>query len=263
MFCRSSVNMPECFRYDVIHDLIRKVQLYAAVYNFRNGKQVLNQSRQPLCIVINVRKNLFPCLLIQHVIAVQQRIRVAGNGGQRGPEIMRNRTQKIGAKLFVLCKNGSFFLFSGISQVIQRQRALAEDGEQNAGCKCVRLRLLFHRNPDNTVNLLPGTDGKIQPFCFWKVLRRCSGALAVLPDPLNHVLFPVGIWDAVWTTSVSRINVPIQQSVALCRVNQNVSLHELLYLRRGHPIDLLRRFRFLELSVHIKKELRAISVPCG
>ena len=50
--------MPECFRYDVIHDLIRKVQLYAAVYNFRNGKQVLNQSRQPLCIVINVRKNL-------------------------------------------------------------------------------------------------------------------------------------------------------------------------------------------------------------
>ena len=34
-------------------------------------------------------------------------------------------------------------------------------------------------------------------------------------------------------------------------------------LRRGHPIDLLRRFRFLELSVHIKKELRAITVPCG
>ena len=27
MFCRSSVDMPECFRYDVIHDLIRKVQL--------------------------------------------------------------------------------------------------------------------------------------------------------------------------------------------------------------------------------------------
>lgn len=59
MFCRSSVNMPECFRYDVIHDLIRKVQLYAAVYNFRNGKQVLNQPRQPLCIVINVRKICF------------------------------------------------------------------------------------------------------------------------------------------------------------------------------------------------------------
>ena len=97
MFCGPSVNMSERFRYDVVHDLIRKVQFYAAVRNFCNGKQVFNQSRQPLRIVINVRKNLFPRLFIQHVIAVQQRIRVAGNGGQRGPEIMRNRTLKIGA----------------------------------------------------------------------------------------------------------------------------------------------------------------------
>lgn len=90
MFCGPSVNMSERFRYDVVHDLIRKVQFYAAVRNFCNGKQVLNQSRQPLRIVINVRKNLFPRLFIQHVIAVQQRIRVAGNGGQRGPKVMGN-----------------------------------------------------------------------------------------------------------------------------------------------------------------------------
>lgn len=56
MFCGPSVNMSERFRYDVVHDLIRKVQFYAAVRNFCNGKQVLNQSRQPLRIVINVRK---------------------------------------------------------------------------------------------------------------------------------------------------------------------------------------------------------------
>ena len=104
---------------------------------------------------------------------------------------MRNRTQKISAKLFVLCKNGSFFLFSGISQVIQRQSALTEKGEQNAGCKCVRLRLLLHRNPDNAVNLLPGTNGKIQSFCFGKVLCRCSGTLPVLPDPADHILLLV------------------------------------------------------------------------
>ena len=90
MLHRPSVNMSERFRYDVVHDLIRKVQFYAAVRNFCNGKQVLNQSRQPLRIVINVRKNLFPRLFIQHVIAVQQRIRVAGNGGQRGPKVMGN-----------------------------------------------------------------------------------------------------------------------------------------------------------------------------
>ena len=38
MFCGSSVDMPERFRYDVVHDLIRKVQLDAAVRDFRNGK---------------------------------------------------------------------------------------------------------------------------------------------------------------------------------------------------------------------------------
>ena len=108
--------MPECFRYNVVYDLIRKVQFYAAVRNFRNGKQVLNKSNQPLCIIINIRKNLFPRLIIQHGIAVQQCIGVAGNGGQRSSQIVRNGTQEIGTKLLVLCKDGSFFLFSGITQ---------------------------------------------------------------------------------------------------------------------------------------------------
>ena len=90
MFCGPSVNMSERFRYDVVHDLIGKAQLDAAIRDFRNGKQILNQPRQPLRIVINVRKNLFPRLFIQHVIAVQQRIRVAGNGGQRGSKVMGN-----------------------------------------------------------------------------------------------------------------------------------------------------------------------------
>lgn len=77
MFCGPSVNMSERFRHNIVYDLIGKAQLDAAVRDFRNGKQVLNQSGQPLRIVINVRKNLFPRLFIQHVIAVQQRIRVA------------------------------------------------------------------------------------------------------------------------------------------------------------------------------------------
>ena len=38
MFCGPSVNMSERFQYDVVHDLIRKVQLDAAVRDFRNGK---------------------------------------------------------------------------------------------------------------------------------------------------------------------------------------------------------------------------------
>ena len=84
-----------------------------------------------------------------------------------------------------------------------------------------------------------------------------------MPDPLNHVLFLVSIRDAVWTASVCRINIPIQQRVALCRINQNVPLHELLYLRRGHLIDLIRCFRLLKLPVHIKKEFCPIGIPRG
>ena len=47
--------------------------------------------------------------------------------------------------------------------------------------------MLLHRNSDNAENLLPGTNGKIQPFCLWKVLRRRSGAFPVLPDPVDHI----------------------------------------------------------------------------
>ena len=194
---------------------------------------------------------------------MQQRIGAAGNGGQRCPQIVGNRTQEIGAKLLVLCKDGGFFLFSGISQVIQRQGTFSKDGKQNTGCKCVRLRFFLHRNPDNAVNLLPGTDGEIQPFCFWKVLRRCSGTFPVLPDPADRILLPIRVRGAVWAASVSRVNDPLSRYTALHRINQDVPLHELLYLRCGNPIDLLRRFGLLKLPVHIKKELRAISVPRG
>ena len=68
---------------------------------------------------------------------------------------------------------------------------------------------------------------------------------------------------STWTASVCRINIPIQQRIALCRINQNVSLHELLYLRCGHLIDLIRRFRLLKLPVHIKKEFCPIGISRG
>ena len=118
-------------------------------------------------------------------------------------------------------------------------------------------------NRDISEETLNGTNGKIQPFCLWKVLRRCASTLSVLPDPLNHVLFLISIRDAIWTASVCRINIPIQQRIALCRINQNVPLHELLYLRCGHLINLIRCFRLLKLPVHIKKEFCPIGIPRG
>lgn len=38
MFCRSSVDMPERFRYNIVYDLIRKMQFDAAVRDFCNRK---------------------------------------------------------------------------------------------------------------------------------------------------------------------------------------------------------------------------------
>ena len=95
------------------------------------------------------------------------------------------------------------------------------------------------------------------------VLRRCSGTFPVLPDPADRILLPIRVRGAVWAASVSRVNDPLSQYTALHRINQDVPLHELLYLRCSNPIDLLRRFGLLKLPVHIKKELRAISVPRG
>ena len=38
MLRRPSVDMPECFRHNIVHDLIGKAQFYAAVRDFCNGK---------------------------------------------------------------------------------------------------------------------------------------------------------------------------------------------------------------------------------
>ena len=172
---------------------------------------------------------------------------------------MGNGAQKIGAKLLVLCKDGGFFLFSGVAQIIQRQGAFTENGKQNAGCKCIRLVFLIYRNPNNAVDLLPCTNCEIQLLCLRKCFGRCSGPLAVLPHPVDHILF-FSAGNAVCSGSVCRINDPIKQRMGMGRVNQNIPLHQSLYLCCGHLINFLRRFRLLKLLVHIKKELRAIGI---
>ena len=163
------------------------MQLNISIRNFRDRKQIFNKPDQPLGIVVNVRKNLFPCLIIQYIIAVQQCVGISGNRGQRRSQIVGNGTKEVGTKLFILCKNRSFFFFISISQAFQSQSALTKNRKKNAGCKCIRLCLFFHLDPDNSVNLLPGTNSKIQSFCLWKCFGRCSCSSSVLPYPVDHI----------------------------------------------------------------------------
>ena len=79
MFRTSAVDMPKRFRNDVLRDLIGQMQFDAPVSHFGNGKKIFHKLRQPLRVVINIRKNPHPRRTVQSFEAVYQRIRVAGN----------------------------------------------------------------------------------------------------------------------------------------------------------------------------------------
>ena len=76
------------------------------------------------------------------------------------------------------------------------------------------------------------------------------------------ILFLIISRSRMWTASICRIKNTCGECITLHRINQNVPLHEFLYLHCGHLINLLRCFCLLELSVHIKKKLCTIGVPC-
>ena len=58
--------------------------------DFCDGQQILHQIDEPHGVVVDVRKGLHPFLLVHFLIAGQQAARVAGNGSQRGTQIVGN-----------------------------------------------------------------------------------------------------------------------------------------------------------------------------
>ncbi len=132
MLLHMPVNMTQRFVDYIVQHLCRRSQLHSPVLHTADGKQILDQIDQPDRIVINVGIELTACRFIKSLLRIHQHARVSGNGSQRRSQIMRNRTQKIGAQLLILrfhCR--LFFIFDG-ADVFHRKLALADDRAHDA-----------------------------------------------------------------------------------------------------------------------------------
>ena len=201
--------MPECFRYDVVTTTWterRSFTLPSEIFVIESTQP--DQSAIAHHHRISV-KICFLCLLIQRIIAAAAYLHYR-KWRSTGVLRSRNRTKKIGTKLFVLAKTAAFSFLRHCG--FPAPERTSENGEQNAGCKCVRLRLLIHQNPDNAENLLPGTkwqDTAIFAFESYASLRRHAC------DPLNTFCFPDPHLRCCMAMPVNRVNNFIQQSTTL------------------------------------------------
>ena len=160
-----------------------------------------------------------------------------------------DNTQKI---LDVLADYGvkcTFFVVGNwADQYPEQAKAIVESGNE----------LMNHSNAHDHYNSLTADQ-------IIADVNTCSDKIEALTGVRPTLIrCPFGEYDDHVISAIRSIGMePIQQRIALCRINQNVPLHELLYLRRGHLIDLIRCFRLLKLPVHIKKEFCPIGIPRG
>ena len=124
-----------------------------------------------------------------HLLIVGQKIAgISRNRSQRGAQVMGYGSEKIGPKLFVFGQNSRFFLFLHIPDILQRQRALSEDGQKNTVFKGIQ-RTVFHIDAYNTVYGLVYPNSKIHAAGTGQSICRGSCMLVVLHNPGRHYFF--------------------------------------------------------------------------
>ena len=138
MGSRLAVNVPDSLLHDVTEQLGGGAQGHAALLDAGGGQQVFHQIHQPHGVVINVRIELSFGGLVKHGPITEQTAGVAGNGGQRGTQVVGNGPQQVRPKLLTLGQNSRRLLLPGIPFVLQSQCALAQNGHQDAVFRCVQ-----------------------------------------------------------------------------------------------------------------------------
>ena len=95
MLRRPPVHMPERFLNDVAHEFRGKVEIHLPVFDPGDGEQVFDKIDQPLGIVVDIGEDLLPRFIIELLIMGQQVAGIAGNGGQRRTDVMRDGAQEV------------------------------------------------------------------------------------------------------------------------------------------------------------------------
>ena len=71
---------------------------------------------------------------VVHLLIVADEVGgIAGNGCQRGTQVVGNRAQQIGAQLFILGTDGSALFLLGIADILDRQCDRNDGNDQHNG----------------------------------------------------------------------------------------------------------------------------------
>ena len=284
-----AVDVPECLGYDVIHDLVRELQLHTAIRDLRDRQEILHELRQPLRVVIDIRDHLCPAVVVERLVAVEQGVCIARNRGERRPKIVRDGAKQVRAQLLVFRKHGGLLALLCVVAALQREGTLAEDGEEDARGEGVEGCLRRAGHADHTVDLLAGADREVETARIRKLLGARAGAFSLRPDPVDDLRLTCTLRDAARRTAIRRVEVTLPATVrcvgagerrGACRircirlmsscfvelhrrVDQDVALYEALDLRRGRAVDVRRCLGLLQLLVRVEEGLRAIGVAGG
>ena len=183
-----SVDVPDRFPDHLVDQLDGKAEAHFALLDPCDRQEVFHQASEPLRVVVDIGKGLYPRLLIQFVVVRQQIARVARNGGQRRAEVVGDGAQHVGPHLLVSGHYGSALFLLCVAAVVYRQRAFAENGKQHAVFKGIQ-RSGADPDADDAVNLFVDPDREIQALRIPEAVRSGARAASVGERPPRHALF--------------------------------------------------------------------------
>ena len=242
---------------DLIHQLHGGVQVHAALLDARDRQQVFHQIDQPHGIVVDVRVELLLGGLVEVICAGQQVACVSRDGGQRRAQVVGDGAQQVGPQLLVLGQDGRGLLLPGVLFVLQRQRTLAQHGQQHAVFKGAQ-RLPMDRDAHHAVHVLVHADGQIQAPRSGEAVRGGAGVLVVLQHPAGHRALILARQALAAVVALTRVQAGRTQLAALAEVGHHVPVQELDDLIRQRGGDLLPIPCAVEQLVGVEEDLRAI-----
>ena len=252
-----AVDVPHRFIQYLVHQLRGGIQVHAAILNARNGEQILHQIDQPHGFIEDIRIELTAGGFINDLFTGEQYAGIAGDGGQGRAQIVGDGAQEVCAQLLIFGEDGSLLLFSGILFIFQRQRALAQHGQQHAVFKGIQ-RIASHGDTHHAVHPLIDADGEIQALGIRVSIRSRSRVAVVLPRPFGNGAFPVGQQRLLHLLPVHRKADRRSERIAIPHVDHHIPVQQLDELSREDGDDLLPVFSAVEQLVGIEQYAGAI-----
>ena len=241
----------------VAHHVQGKVQPHLPVFDAGDGQQILHQMDEPLGIVVDVREDLLPGRGVQLLIVGEQVAGVAGDGGQRRPDVVGDGPQKVRPQLFVVGEDGGLLLLGGVAKALQSQGTFPQDGHEHAVFEGLEGPFV-HLDADDPVAMVVDADGMVEGLGLAVLLRAAARDAPVLEHPPGHLLLrPILQGQLLLRPGHGEDHRIAEIPVLGSHVEDHVPIEEGDDLVGGDADDLLFAARLLQKLVGVEEDLGA------